>query len=78
MENFSPFSNLLTLATFVDEYLKYPFYPYNLVTFSSVFTLNKCPNSLKVHTYDKVIHLVESCEIGGKPAAEAAGEATVF
>ena len=43
----------------VDEYLKYSFYPYDLVSFSSVFMLNKCPNTLKVHTYDQVIHLVE-------------------
>ena len=28
--------------------------------------LNKCPNALKVHTYDQVIHLVELCKIGGK------------
>ena len=42
-----------------DEYLKYSFYPYALVSFSSVFMLNKFPNSLKVHTYDQVIHLVE-------------------
>ena len=40
--------------------------------------LNKCPNSLKVHTYDQVIHLVELGKIGGKTAIEAAGEATVF
>ena len=58
-----------------DEYLKYSFYPYALVSFSSVFMLNKCPNSLKVHTYDQVIHLVELCKIGGKTATEAA---TVF
>ena len=25
--------------------------------------LNKCPNSLKVHSYDQVIHLVELCKI---------------
>ena len=43
----------------IDEYLKYSFYPYDLVSFSSVFMLNKCPNSLKVHSYDQVIHLVE-------------------
>ena len=49
-----------------DEYLKYSFYPYDLVSFSSVFMLNKFPNSLKVHTYDQVIHLVELCKIGGK------------
>ena len=35
-----------------DEYLKYSFYPYDLVIFSSVFMLNKCPNALKVHSYD--------------------------
>ena len=49
-----------------DEYLKYSFYPYALVSFSSVFMLNKCPNALKVHTYDQVIHLVELYKIGGK------------
>ena len=43
----------------IDEYLKYSFYPYALVSFSSVFMLNKCPNALKVHNYDQVIHLVE-------------------
>ena len=58
-----------------DEYLKYSFYLYALVSFSSVFMLNKCPNALKVHTYDQVIHLVELCKIGGKAATE---EATVF
>ena len=58
-----------------DEYLKYSFYLYALVSFSSVFMLNKCPNALKVHTYDLVIHLVELCKIGGKAATE---EATVF
>ena len=36
-----------------DKYLKYSFYPYALVSFSSVFMLNKCPNALKVHTYDR-------------------------
>ena len=61
-----------------DEHLKYSFYPYALVIFSSVFMLNKCPNALKVHTYDQVIHMVELCKIGGKTATEAAGEATVF
>ena len=40
--------------------------------------LNKCPNVVKVHTYDQVIHLVELCKIGGKTAIEAAGEATEF
>ena len=38
-----------------DGYLKYSFYTYALVSFSSVFMLNKCPNALKVHTYDQVI-----------------------
>ena len=61
-----------------DEYLKYSFYLYNLVSFSSGFMLNKCPNALKVHTYDQVIHLVELCKIGGKTALEVAGEATEF
>ena len=61
-----------------DEYLKYSFYPYDLVIFSSVFMLNKCPNALKVHTYDQVIHLVELYKIGGKTPAEATGEATAF
>ena len=61
-----------------DEYLKYSFYPYDLFSFSSVFMLNKCPNALKVHTYDQVIHLVELCKISGKTAIEVAGEATVF
>ena len=28
--------------------------------------LNKCPNALNVYIYDKVIHLVELCEIGVK------------
>ena len=55
-----------------DEYLKYSFYPYALVIFSSVFMLNKFPNSLQVHTYDQVIHLVELCKIGGKTATKAA------
>ena len=58
-----------------DEYLKYSFYPYALVSFSSVFMLNKCPNALKVHTYDQVIHLVELCKIGGKTATKVA---TIF
>ena len=40
--------------------------------------LNKCPNVLKVHTSDQVIHLVELCKIGGKTAIEVAGEATEF
>ena len=40
--------------------------------------LNKCPNALKVHTYDQVIHLVELCKIGGKTATKVAGEATEF
>ena len=61
-----------------DEYLKFSFYPYALFSFSSVFMLNKCPNALKVHTYDQVIHLVELCKIGGKTTIEAIGEATVF
>ena len=61
-----------------DEYLKYSFYLYDLVSFSSVFMLNKCPNALKVHTYDQVIHLVELCKIGGKTATKASGEATEF
>ena len=61
-----------------DEYLKYSFYPYDLVSISSVFMLNKCPNALKVHTYDQVIHLVELCKIGGKTAIEATREATAF
>ena len=61
-----------------DEYLKYSFYLYALVSFSSVFMLNKCPNVLKVHAYDQVIHLVELCKICGKTAPEAAGEATEF
>ena len=61
-----------------DEYLKYSFYPYSLVRFYGVFMLNKCLNALKVHTYDQVIHLVELCKIGGKPATEAAGEVTKF
>ena len=59
----------------VDEYLKYTFYPYDLVSISNVFMLNKCPNAVKVHTYDQVIHLVELCKIGGKNATEVA---TVF
>ena len=62
----------------VDEYLKYSFYLYYLVSFSSVFMLNKCPNALKVHSYDQVIHLVELCKIGGKTATKATGEATEF
>ena len=61
-----------------DEYLKYSFYPYNLVIFFSVFMLNKCPNALKVHSYDQVIDLVELCKIGGKTATKATGEATEF
>ena len=61
-----------------DEYLKYSFYPSALVSFSSVFMLNKCPNALKVHTYDQVIHLVELCKIGEKTAIEAVGEAIIF
>ena len=61
-----------------DEYLKYSFYPYDLVSFSSVFMLNKCPNALKVHSYDQVIHLVELCKIGGKIATKATKAATVF
>ena len=40
--------------------------------------LNKCPNALKVQTYDQVIHLVELRKIGGKTTTEAAGEATKF
>ena len=46
-----------------DEYLKYSFYPYALAIFSSVFMLNKCPNALKVHTYDQVIHLVDCAKL---------------
>ena len=65
-------------AAAADEYLKYSFYPYALFSFSSVFMLNKCPNALKVHTYDQVIHLVELYKIGGKTAIEAAREATEF
>ena len=61
-----------------DEYLKYSFYPYALVSFSSIFMLNKYPNALKVHTYDQVIDLVELCKIGGKTTTEATGEATEF
>ena len=64
--------------TLCDEYLKYSFYPYDLVSFSSVFMLNKCPNALKVHSHDQVIHLVELCKIGGKTATKATGEATEF
>ena len=59
----------------LDEYLKYSFYPYALVIFSSVFMLNKYPNALKVHTYDQVIHLMELCKISGKTTTEAT---TVF
>ena len=66
------------LASLGDEYLKYSFYPYALVSFSSVFMLNKCPNALKVHSYDQVIHLVELRKIGGKTATKATGEATEF
>ena len=62
----------------LDEYLKYSFYPYGLVSFYCVFMLNKCPNALKVHSYDHVIHLEELCKIGGKTATKATGEATVF
>ena len=40
--------------------------------------LNKCPNALKVHSHDQVIHLVELCKIGGKTATKAIGEATEF
>ena len=40
--------------------------------------LNKCPNALKVHSYDQVIHLVELCKIGGKTATKGTGEATEF
>ena len=61
-----------------DEFLKYSFYLYTLVSFFSVFMLNKCPNALKVHSYDQVIHLVELCKIGGKTATKATGEATEF
>ena len=68
-------SYILSRQTF-DEYLKYSFYPYDLVIFSSVFMLNKCPNALKVLSYDQVIHLVELCKIGGKTATKATGEAT--
>ena len=70
--------NFLCISLRTDEYLKYSFYPYSLVSFSSVFMLNKCLNALKVHTYDQVIHLVELCKIGGKTAIEATGEATAF
>ena len=74
------FSNLDTSLCYQDgdEYLKYSFYPYNLVIFSSFFMLNKCPNALKVHSYDQVIHLVELCKIGGKTAIKATGEAIEF
>ena len=58
----------------LDEYLKYSFYPYVLVSFSSVFMLNKCSNALKVHTYEQVIHLMELCKIGEKTTTEAATE----
>ena len=40
--------------------------------------LNKCPNALKVHTYDQVVHLVELCKIGGKTDTEVTEEATIF
>ena len=70
---------LATIPLFpADEYLKYSFYPYALVSFSSVFMLNKCPNALKVHSYDQFIHLVELCKIGGKTATKVIGEATEF
>ena len=63
------------LSKICDEYLKYSFYLYTLVSFSSVFMLNKFPNTLKVHTYDQVIHLVELCKISGKTVTKAA---TIF
>ena len=63
---------LIDYALVIDEYLKYSFYPYALVSFFSVFMLNKCPNALKVHTYDQVIHLIQWCKIGGKTTIEAA------
>ena len=66
---------LFSYSVQLDEYLKYSFYPYDLVSFSSVFMLNKFPNALKFHTYDQAIHLVESCKIGGKTATKVA---TVF
>ena len=79
MHDIYPKFHLVQLLVHIfDEYLKYSFYPYDLVSFSSVFMLNKCPNALKVHTYDQVIHLVELCKIGGKTATEEAGEATEF
>ena len=69
------FPNVLQLVRLLvkanDEYLKYSFYPYALVIFSSVFMLNKFPNALKVHTYDQVIHLVELCKIGGKTCCKS-------
>ena len=65
---FTVLPSLAYVSKEVDEYLKYSFYPYALVSFSSVFMLNKCPNALKVHTYDQVIHLVELYKIGGKTA----------
>ena len=68
----------LLFSRLFDEYLKYSFYPYDLVSFSSIFMLNKFPNALKVYTYDQVIDLVELCKIGGKIATEATGEATEF
>ena len=33
------------LSSVIDEYLKYSFYPYAFVSFSSVFMLNKFPNA---------------------------------
>ena len=72
------FTNYISYVRSCDEYLKYSFYPYDLVSFSSVFMLNKCPNALKVHSYYQVIHLVELCKIGGKTATKATGEATEF
>ena len=40
--------------------------------------LNKCPNALKVNSYDQLIHLVELCKIGGKTATKSTEEATEF
>ena len=72
-------SFFFSIAFYVpNEYIKYSFYPYTLVSFSSVFMLNKCPNALEVHSYDQVIHLVELCKIGGKTVTKATGEATEF
>ena len=61
-----------------DEYLKYSFYPYDLVSFSSVFMLNKCPNALKFTPMIRSSIWWNCAKLVEKTAIKATGEATEF